>query len=327
MTGSHPSVSVVVPVRNEAATVVDAVDSALDQDYPGPIEVIVADGRSEDSTREAVGERVRSDDRVRLVDNPERSAAAGLNIAIRSAQGEVIVRCDGHATLPRDYIATAVTLLGATGADNVGGVQAAHGETPIERAIAAAMTTGIGTGGARFRGTGPGGFVDTVYLGVFRRDALERVGAFDTSLERNQDYELNYRIRASGGTVYFDPRLAVAYRPRSGLGALWQQYFDYGRGKRRVLRMHPRSLRLRQAATPALVVGLAASAVLAFTPARRVAGLVPAVYGVAVAAATLAESLRRRDPAMAYLAAVVPVMHLSWGLGFLTPGQPRRRPA
>lgn len=323
----EPRVSVVIPVRNEAATVTAAVRSALEQDYGGNIEVVVADGRSDDGTPAIIAELAQTDRRVRLIDNPGLSAASGLNAAIEAANGNVIVRCDGHAALPRGYVATAVELLEDTGADNVGGIQAARGVAPIERAIAAAMAARFGTGGARYRSNGPAGYVDTVYLGVFRREALDRVGGFDTSLERNQDYELNYRLRDSGGTVYFDPRLAVEYRPRSSIGELWRQYFRYGRGKRRVLQMHPRSVRLRQTAAPALVAGLAASAALLATPARRVGLVVPVAYAAGVVGTAAVESIRRRDPAMAYLAAVLPTMHLSWGLGFLAPGQPARRPA
>jgi len=319
-TASTP-VSVVIPVRDEAGSVVAAIDSARKQRYVGPLEVVVAVAPSRDGTRDLVAEVASLDPRVRLVDNPTGTASAGLNVAINASSGDVIVRCDAHSMLPPGYVATAVDLLEATGADVVGGIMDAVGRGTTGRAVAAAMSNPLGVGDARFHTGGPAGEVDTVYLGVFRRRALEDAGLFDETLDRNQDYELNYRIRSFGGSVYFDPRLAVEYRPRSTLPELWRQYFDYGRGKRRVLRMHPGSLRWRQLAAPALVVGLAASTLLAFTPARKLSLVTPTLYASALTAATAYEAVRRRDPAMASLPAVFPTMHLAWGIGFLTSRQ------
>lgn len=312
------AVSVIIPVRDEAGTVVAAIDSALAQRYVGPLEVVVAVAPSSDGTRGVVTGRASQDRRVRLVDNPTGTASAGLNAAINASTGDVIVRCDAHSVLPPSYVSTAVDLLEATGAEVVGGIMDAVGNGATGRAVAAAMSNPLGVGDARFHTGGPAGEVDTVYLGVFRRRALEEAGHFDETLERNQDYELNYRIRALGGSVYFDPRLAVEYRPRSTLSGLWRQYFDYGRGKRRVLLMHPGSLRWRQLAAPALVVGLTASALLTFTPARRLSLVTPMLYASAVVAATGYEVVQRGDVAMISLPAVFPTMHLAWGIGFLT---------
>jgi glycosyltransferase involved in cell wall biosynthesis len=310
-------VSVIIAVRDEADAVVAAIASALRQRYDGPLEVVVAVAPSNDGTRGVVAGVASRDRRVRLVDNPATTTSAGLNTAIRASSGRVIVRCDAHSVLPPGYVAIAVDLLEATGADVVGGIMDAVGHGVTGRAVAAAMSNPLGVGDARFHMGGPAGEVDTVYLGVFRRRALEEAGLFDEKLERNQDYELNYRIRAFGGSVYFDPRLAVEYRPRSTLSALWRQYFDYGRGKRRVLHMHPGSLRWRQLAAPALVVGLGASALLTFTPARRLALLTPMLYASAVIAATGYEVVHRGDAAMVSLPAVFPTMHFAWGIGFL----------
>lgn len=312
-----PSVSVVVPVRNEEATIEAALRSALDQDYPGPLEVVVADGMSEDDTRRIVADLAEQDERVRMVDNPSRTAPAGLNAAIREAVGEVIVRCDGHAVLPSHYVRRAVELLEKIGADNVGGIQAAEGETILQRAIALAMTTPFGVGDARFHYGGSPGPADTVYLGVYRREALERVGGFDEELTRSQDSELNYRIRATGGTVYFHPDLRVVYRPRRTLGALWRQYFRSGAWKRRVLLGTPGSLRWRQLVPPLLVLGLAGS--LLIVPSRwwRWSLVVPALYLAEILFASVWTTLRRRDPAGLLLPLVLPTMHLGWGLGFL----------
>ena len=169
---------------------------------------------------------------------------------------------------------------------------------------------------------GSPGPTDTVYLGVFRRDVLDRLGFYDVTLPRNQDYELNYRIRSAGGVVYFHPDLEVEYQASSSIGELWNQYFNYGRWKRRMVTRYPRSLRWRQVAAPTLVVGLAVSAALVLTPWRQWALLVPGIYAIALAAASLLEGVIRRDPAALLLPVVYPTMHLGWGIGFWI-GPPR----
>jgi glycosyltransferase involved in cell wall biosynthesis len=317
-----PTVSIVIPARNESETIGDAVASALDQSYQGDIEVVVAVAPSSDGTRETVGNMAAADPRVSVVDNPAGSTPAGLNAAIRASRGTVIVRCDAHSRLPDDYVSKAVHRLQETGATNVGGVQAATGTTAMQRAIAAAMSSPFGVGDARFHMGGTAGPVDTVYLGVFRREAIETAGLFDEALARNQDYELNHRLRAAGGTVYFDPDLVVEYRPRAGLGSLGKQYFDYGRWKRVVVGMHPESLRGRQLVAPAFVLGVGASGVAALLGRPRLALVIPALYAAATLAATAVDLIRRRDAAMMLLPAVYPTMHLAWGTGFLMPGQP-----
>lgn len=316
------SVAVVIPARNESATIADSVRHAVSQNYPGPLEVIVVDGASEDETARIAAD---TDPTVRVVGNPGRTAPSGMNAGVQATDADIIVRCDGHAMLPTGYVAQAVETLNTTGADNVGGIQRMVGTTPMERAIAAAMSSRFGAGDARFRIGGPAGEVDTVYLGVYRRSTLDRLGGFDTTMVRNQDYELNYRIRRAGGTVWFDPRLSVEYRPRGTISALWRQYFDYGRGKRAMLRRHPESLRLRQTIAPMLVIGLAGSALLAFTPWSWASLIVPGVYAVAVAVATALSIIRQRDGALVRMLAALPTMHLAWGSGLLF-GRSLRRP-
>ncbi len=316
-----PAVSIVIPALDAAATVAASLRSALEQDYTGPLEVVIAHGPSRDGTAEVL-EEYAGDPRVTVIDNPTGGTAAGLNLAIAASSGTVVARCDAHAVLPPGYVSRAVTVLAETGADNVGGVQSAEGETLIQRAIALAQTTPLGVGDARYRTGGRSGPTDTVYLGVFRRASLDRVGGFDESLERSQDAELNYRLRAAGGVVHFDPRLRVAYRPRRSLRALWRQYFDYGRWKRAVVRKHPRALRWRQLVPPAFVAGLVGSIAFLFTPWSWAAAIVPGAYLLAVWATALLTAMRRRAPEALLLPAVLPTMHLSWGLGFLI-GPPR----
>jgi succinoglycan biosynthesis protein ExoA len=309
-------VSIVMPVLDAEATLADAVVAALDQDYRGAIEVVIAHGPSGDGTG-ALLARLAADHRVRVVPNPSGGTSAGLNAAIAASSGALVARCDAQARFPRHYVRRAVEVLAETGADNVGGVQAAEGTALMSRAVAIAQTTFLGVGDARYRTGGKAGPVDTVYLGVFRRSALERVRGFDETQVRNQDYELNWRLRASGGTVYFHPDLVAAYTPRSGLGALWRQYRQYGIWKRVMLVKHPRSLRWRQMAPPGLLLGLLWSAVMLLTPWPWAAAIVPGCYLIALLGAAAFEAVRRRDRAALALPVVLPAMHLAWGLGFL----------
>jgi glycosyltransferase involved in cell wall biosynthesis len=319
----HPTVSVIIPARDAAGGIVDAIRSVVAQRYDGALEIIVAEGRSSDETRRLVEELADAHPDVRLIDNPSGETAAGLNAAIAASSGEVIVRCDAHALLPIDYVATAVRILSETKAANVGGVQKAVGDGLLQRAVAIAMTSPLGVGDARFHYGGKPGPVDTVYLGTFDRSILEAVGGFDERLIRNQDYELNHRLRSRGHVVWFDPSLVVTYSPRSSLTALWSQYFDYGRWKRTMLSHNPSALRWRQMAPIALVIGLIASLGLAVSPVPGLARIVPGAYASFVVLGTLAEAVRRKEAAALLLPVVLPTMHLAWGVGFLV-GSTRR---
>lgn len=306
-----------MPVRDEAENLERALDACLGQDYAGPIEIVVAYGESSDNTR-GILSSYEVAHAVRVVDNPTGTAPAGLNAAIEAAEGTVIVRCDGHSTLPSGYVSRAVGMLQATGAGNVGGVQRAVGTAPLQRAIARAMTNPAGVGDARFHSSGPAGPTDTVYLGVFDRAALDEVGGFDPTLDRNQDYELNVRLRNAGWTVWFDPSLEVEYAPRSTFRSLWSQYYDYGKWKRRVLGKHPGSVRARQVAPPVLVVGLVGSVLLLATPARRFGMAFIGGYLGVLAGVGVYEAIRTGDPAAVLSGPAIGVMHGSWGSGFLT---------
>jgi succinoglycan biosynthesis protein ExoA len=304
-----PSVSVVMPIRNEAEHLRAAVAAVLAQEYPRPIDVCLAVAPSDDATEAIAAELAATSDQVTMVANPQGSTPTGLNAAIRSTTGEVVVRVDGHSQLSPGYIRRAVQTMARTGAVNVGGIQNAVGETPFEEAVAAAMTSWLGTGGSRFHVGGAEGPVDTVYLGVFRRTAIEAVGLFDEHLVRNQDYELNIRIRKAGGTIWFDPELSVTYRPRGTLRALARQYYEYGWWKAEVARMHPTSLKPRQLAPVLLLVGLGGALGASVRRPRLLA--VPASYAVLLWVPGAASGHRsRRSLATA-------VMHLAWSMGFV----------
>ena len=326
MTGAArlPGVSIVLPVRDEA--VAAALAAAGAQDYAGPLEIVVADGSAGRATADAARRALPS---VRIVPNPGRSAAAGMNRAVAATAHPVIVRCDARCTLPPDYVRRAVAALARTGAANVGGRLRFAGRTRFERAAGFAMSTRVGSGGPRYRTGGAEGAVDTVPLGAFRRDALAAAGGFDATMARNEDYELNWRLRRNGARVWFDPALSVWYRPRSSPGALARQYFDYGRWKRETLRRHPRSLRARHLAAPLLLLGLGASALAAGVgtglPTAAAAAAAPLLAGAAATplawvAALLAGAsgaLRRRDVPVGWTVLALAVMHLAWGAGFL----------
>ena len=303
--------SVIIPARDATDSVPTAIESALSQ--PAVTEVIVA--AADPATLQAAS--MVEDPRVRTIENPAGSTPVGLNLAIAASDGDIVVRCDAHSQLPAGYVEKAIEVLEATGAVNVGGRQVPAGTTAFERGVAAAMISRLGAGDARYRIGGTTGPIDTVYLGVFRRAALDAVGGFDETLERNQDYELNWRLRERGGVVWFDPALTVDYRPRGSVGALWRQYFGYGFWKRVVLRRHPGSLRWRQMAAPALVVGLAASTVLALID-WRAAVVLPGLYLVVTCTAGVADAIRLRDPAALWEPVALWTMHLGWGLGFIT---------
>ncbi len=311
---AHPPVSVVIPARNEEEALPRALDAVLAQDYPGTVEIVVADGSDGPAMAEMVRARYPA---VRLVANPDRIIPAGLNRAVAAAAHAVIVRCDARSELPPDYVSRAVVTLARTGAANVGGRQCPEGRSAFTRAVALAMTTPPGAGRARYRLGGAEGPADTVYLGVFRRGALEAAGGFDERLARNEDYELNWRLRRRGRTVWFDPALRVAYRPRGSFGALARQYLANGRWKAAVLRRHPRSWRWRQLAPPALLLGLAASGVLALAGRTGAGAALPAAYLLALACTGAWSAVRRREPAALLLPPVLATMHLSWAVGFL----------
>ncbi|MEW1955057.1 glycosyltransferase family 2 protein [Terrabacter sp. NPDC080008] len=319
-TDALPAVSVIMPILNEERHLRDAVAMILAQDYAGPLEVVLALGPSRDRTDEVAAQVANADARVRLVANPSGRTPDALNAAIGASTGEVIVRVDGHAEIPDDYISVAVTELLRVGADNVGGIMDAQGTTTFERAVAAAMRSPLGVGSSRFHTGGSAGEADTVYLGVFRRSALERVGGYDSHFARAQDWEMNHRIRETGGTVWFTPDLKVTYRPRATVKALAKQYFHYGRWRRVVARHHEGTINPRYLAPPTMVAVATAATVAGFF--WRPAWAVPAAYAAGVVAGGAAISRGESPATRAVTPVVLATMHWSWGVGFLT--SPRR---
>jgi len=297
-----------MPVRNEERYLRSSVEAVLAQEYPGAMDVWISVAPSTDATSSVVDDLVNQHANVFRVENPAGITPAGLNVAIAVSSGEVIVRVDGHVRLCDGYIQQAVKTLIETGAANVGGRQMAVGSTRFEKAVAAVMMSPVGSGGATYRSGGEPGPTDTVFLGVFQRSAGEQVGWFDESLIRNQDYELNIRLRNADGVVWFDPKLVVEYEPRSSLRGLSRQYFDYGRFKAQVLHMHSSSIRMRQLIPPVAVIATLLSVIIGWW--LPITLLVPVLYLTAIALGVKGAFLMRL-----LALAIAPTMHFSWSLG------------
>ena len=317
----RPRVSVVLAVRNEAPFIEACLERLLGQDYPPHlVDLVVVDGCSDDGTAAIVRDvqRRHRDRRIRLLNNPQLRVAPGLNLGLRAATGEVIVRMDGHTVPDRTYLSACVATLERTGAANVGGVIEAVGTTPFGRAVALAIGHRLGAGDARFRVGGGPGEVDTVPFGAFRRDLFDRIGLYDESMVCNEDYELNARVRAAGERVYLDPTIRSSYTPRGTARELWRQYFRYGWWRVETLRRHRWSLRWRQALPPTFVGGMVALAVAAPWSAWAATLLALCLAGYLVVVGLVGAVLARTASAHpAAVGAAFIILHLAYGSGFL----------
>lgn len=319
-----PRVSVIIPCLNEAATIRLVLSAILEQTYPcEDMEVLIADGNSTDGTREVIQQFQQEHPclSIQVVDNPRRVIPAGLNAAIRAARGENIVRLDAHCIPEPNYIALCIAGLELELGDNVGGVWDIQpgGKGRIPRSIAAAAAHPFGVGDARYRYSTQPGSVDTVPFGAFRRTTLDTIGLYNENLLTNEDYELNTRLRLAGGTVWFNPAIRAVYFARRSLPALARQYFRYGYWKLRMLRLHPQTLRWRQALPPLFVLALVSLAILALIaiPARWALSALVLLYLLVLLAGAVVTASRRSDPALlAGIPLAIAVMHFAWGAGF-----------
>lgn len=329
---NDPRVTVIMPIRNEAAFIERSLGAVLAQDYPPEqIEVLIADGMSDDRTCDII-RQITPPDRVTIIPNPKRHQAAGLNLAIFKATGDYIIRVDGHTVIAADYVRTCVRILQETGAQNVGGAMNPAGLTPMGRAIAAAGKSAFAVPSA-FHVSSQPAYTDTVYLGAWPRDVLVRLGGYNEHVGVNEDYELNYRIRSSGGKVFYSPAICSTYYGRQTLRALARQYFRYGASKVAMLRLHPGSLRLRQMVAPLFVAGLVVGMPLALLHPVLSTLYISAVLsyiGLSLVF-TLRVMARTNDVAAWTIPLVFLVIHLSWGVGFWMGGARqwaiRNRPA
>ena len=332
-------VSVILPVRDEAEFIERSVGSVLDQTWlarhgPQSMEILVIDGRSTDDTRERVLRLAaeRPDLKIRLLDNPGQTAPCALNVGLRQARGDVIVRVDGHAEIETHYIERAVRLLDEHDAQGIGGVLLTVGDGWVAKAIAAAMASRFGVGGSAFRVLAPGAPPrpsDTVAFPAYRRQAVASTGGFDEELMRNQDDEWNYRLRASGGRLLTSGELVARYYSRSSLWRMAKQYFQYGLYKVRVLQLHPKQMSPRQFVPPAFVAALLLS-VLVWSLFSVFGGFLPsglppwsplALISGCYLAANLSSSILTANRTGWTLLPILPVcyalLHLGYGAGFL----------
>ncbi len=314
----QPFVSVLMPVFNEEQHLARCLDSILAGDYPRDrLEILVIDGMSTDQSALIAQHYAATHSLIRLLTNPKRIQAAALNIGIRESKGEIIVRMDAHALYAPDYIRTCVQLLrNHPEAANVGGPQRAVGTDYVSDCIAVAITTPFGIGDASFRYSQKEEWVDSVYLGAWRKSTLIALGGFREEWAVNEDYELNYRLRRAGGKILLSPQIRCCYHVRPSLRALARQYFRYGFWKAKTLSTHPYSLRWRQMAPPALVLALVFS-----TPSlaidRRAAALAPMLYALAALGGSVLTARRRGWEYLPLLPIVFATIHLAWGTGFL----------
>jgi succinoglycan biosynthesis protein ExoA len=310
-----PPVSIILTVLNEEAHLARAIQAALNSDYQGEIEIVLAVGPSIDKTWEIARDIAAQDSRVKVFENPSGKTPNGLNIALQNSRFEIIVRIDGHSEIGTEYIKEAVATIKRTNAVNVGGVMAAEGVTGFERAVAAAMTSAIGVGAAKFHTGGKEGETDTVYLGVFQRQAINAIGGYDESFIRAQDWEMNYRLRQNGGVIWFNPKLKVTYRPRSSVKKLAKQYFEYGRWRRFVARTHKRTINFRYLAPPINLIINALSLIMGaiISPIFALPSLLY-LSAILIAALLIGKSW----PVRIWLPIVLITMHFSWGFGFIS---------
>lgn len=314
----QPFVSILLPVRNEERYIERCLYSIARQDYPrGQFEVLIIDGQSDDQTKPIVYRfAAESTLGIRLLQNPRYRTAAGLNIGLGEARGEVIVRVDGHATIAPDFIRRSVEALHDTQADCVGGVIESEGDTYLGRAVAMAMSSRFGVGGAAFRvgGEGP---VNTVAFGAYRRDVFDRIGNFAEDIDKGEDDELNYRILDHGGTIMLVSGIRARYTVRGDLGAVWRQYSAYGRAKPEVLRRHPAQARPRQLVPAAFVAALGASTLAAILGRRRALKALLGMYTLSATIASLALVPRHGWRHLPPVPVAFACLHVAYGFGFI----------
>lgn len=319
-------VSVLVPVRNEAASIPSTVAAMQAQELDGEMELLFIDGRSEDATVPLLEQLARDDPRIQVLDNPLRHTAAALNVGLGHARGEYVARMDGHTLYPADYLALGIDRLRRDGVEWVAGPQVPQGKGPWSRRVALALSSPLGVGGSSKWGTAGSGYeagsaaefeLDTgVFAGVWSRSTIDAHGGWAEGWPINQDSELAARVLKDGGRIVCLPAMGARYFPRDSLGGLARQYWRFGFYRAKTAWRHPESLRRSHVLAPAVAL----TALAGLAPLPRIAAA--ARVGIGVYAASLigasAAAGRRSAPGDAFaLPAVFATMHLSWGAGFL----------
>jgi len=309
-----PAISVVLPVLNEQDHLRAAVQSVLDQKYPSDLEILIALGPSTDRTNRVAKDLAKTDSRIRLVPNPLAKTTIAMNECIRQARHDVIVRVDAHSELGANYLTRGVEILLETKADEVGGVMAAAGRSAFQKAVAWAYTNRFGIGGASYHVGGEAGEAESAYLGIFLKTALSRVGGYDESIIRGEDWDLAQRIKSSGGKIWFSPELVATYWPRGRFDLLVRQFWSTGVWRGDLTRRNISAASKRYFAPPALVVIVLAGLLsLCFGLTVGILPLAGYLAAVALLAATASNlSLKSRIAILV----VLPTIHFAWGAGF-----------
>ena len=311
-----PFVTLIMPIRNEQNYIEATITAILAQTYPSDrLEILVVDGESDDGTQDYIKKTQEMYSYIHLINNPKKIVPSAMNLGIKHAKGDIIIRVDGHTQIAPDYIEQCVSALANTQADNVGGVMVAVGNTFWGKTVALATSSPFGVGGARFHYSNQSEWADTVYMGAWPKEIFKRIGLFDEEMVRNQDDELNYRLRKSGGRIWLSTKINSIYTPRGTWRSFYRQYYQYGFWKVRVLQKHPRQMRPRQFAPALFVLSLIGSIVL--SPFFTISALWPMFY---LLCATLASIQTARHHSWKYLLPLVgafTTMHLAYGLGSL----------
>lgn len=315
------SVSVIIPVFNEEDTITHCIESLMNGDYPlNKLEFIIADGDSTDNTLKNI-ENFSSenpDTKIRVINNPYKTQGYGLNIAIQNVNedSEIIIRADAHSIYPPNYVADCAKCLWSSKADNVGGVMVPLGKGYLQRAVSFCMSHPLGVGNAKFHLGNCSGFVDTVYLGCFKKDIFGKVGLFDPAMTPNEDAEFNMRIRKSSGTVYLDSNIRVGYFPRETVAKLMKQYFHYGQGRCRTFKKHGALTSVRQVIPPLWTV--LTLVILAMSLLSQFFLLPLLAYLFILLLVSIYGTYKRRDISLLLSPICFAVMHYAWGVGFLS---------
>ena len=318
MTEQEPEITIVIPVRNERAFIDATLDSVLRQRLSHEFEVVVAEGRSSDGTRELLEARAGTEPRLKIVDNPSGATPSALNRALEAARGQFLVRVDGHSLIQLDYVQRLVDHLLSGSCEGAGGRKQAIGEGNFGQAVAAAHGSRFGIGDSSYHFAGDTQYVDHVPFGAYRTELARQIGGWNERLTRNQDFDFDYRYVNAGGRLLLDPSIVVEWSVRESPLRLARQYFEYGFWKAQVFIQHPRSLHLRWLAPPALAGALVLSAAFSWTLAGRWAlAIIAASYGVFLAVGAISLSRKTSFRLIPQLMLALATMHLAWGGGFL----------
>lgn len=310
-----PFVTVGIPCLNEEAFIQQTIDLVLKQDYPGDrLEIIVADGGSTDRTREILDALAAKDSRLRWIDNPDKIQAAAMNLIIKEARGDVLVRLDAHCEYATNYVRKCIEALESSGAMNAGGSQRPIAKTFFQRALCAAMESKLGVGGATYKDPSNSGFVDTVFCGAFRREVFETVGMYDPKAITNEDSELNQRILEAGGKIWLSSEIEAYYYPRDSFKSLSKQYFKYGTGRARTLLKLGKFPRISPAIPFMMTMG---GVVLLLTrPHKPSTWLAFGGYALATGIEAVRHGSKLGPAGIPVVWAIFPTLHVSHGFGF-----------